>query len=159
MPEVQGNTNTALSLLPAITALAAPDGHQAASSAEPLSSLARAHVWHAVAASGQWLHSPKHSHFLNPPCFPAAVVPCEWAQGKHRQQRLCLLLPKAEGRRPCLMGTASASVPLPTGLGFLKSETEKAKQESKPKCLFSVCRFQKSFRAINMATESCNFRV
>lgn len=44
MPEVQWNINSALSLLPAITALAAPDEHQAASSAEPLSSLARPHV-------------------------------------------------------------------------------------------------------------------
>lgn len=69
MPEVQGNTDTALSLLPVITALAVPDGHQAASSAEPLSSQARAHICWAVVASGPWPRSPKHRLFPKPSVF------------------------------------------------------------------------------------------
>lgn len=41
------------------------------------------------------------------------------------------------------METTSATVPLSTELGILKSKTVKAKQGSKPKHLLSVCRFQK----------------
>lgn len=68
MPEAQGITKTVLSLLPVITAMAVPDGHQAATSAETLS-LARAHICQAAAASGPWPHSPKHRPFPKPSVF------------------------------------------------------------------------------------------